>query len=99
MTRRVHSEDEEVDLLESFERGEWKRSPEIDAWRARLREAAATTARKERRINIRLTERDLRKLQTRAMEEGIPYQTLITSVLHKYVTGRLDDAPATKKRT
>lgn len=56
---------------------------------ARLRAAARATATKDRRVNIRLSSGDLRDIQARALEEGIPYQTLIASVLHKYVTGRL----------
>ena len=55
----------------------------------RIREAARATAAKDRRVNIRLTSGDLADIQARALEEGIPYQTLIASVLHKYVSGRL----------
>ena len=47
------------------------------------------TLRKNSRINIRLSENDLQAIQTKAIQEGLPYQTLIASVLHKYVTGRL----------
>ena len=54
-----------------------------------LREAARATSTKDQRINIRLSAGDLRDIQAKAMQEGMPYQTLIASVLHKYVTGRL----------
>ena len=54
-----------------------------------IRESARATATKDQRINIRLSAGDLRDIQVRAMQEGMPYQTLIASVLHKYVTGRL----------
>lgn len=56
---------------------------------ARHREIAATTFRKDSRINIRISSRDLRALQKKALAEGIPYQTLVASVLHKFVEGRL----------
>lgn len=56
---------------------------------ASLREAARATSTKDQRINIRLSAGDLRDIQAKAMQEGMPYQTLIASVLHKYVTGRL----------
>ena len=54
-----------------------------------IRESARATATKDQRINIRLSAGDLRNIQVKAMQEGMPYQTLIASVLHKYVTGRL----------
>lgn len=59
----------------------------------RLKAAARATAIKDRRVNIRLSSIDLSDIQAKAMEEGIPYQTLIASVLHKYVTGRLSEGP------
>ena len=63
------------------------------AERFRLEASARTTATKDQRINIRLTSEDLGALRARALQEGIPYQTLISSVLHKYVCGRLLDRP------
>lgn len=80
---------EEQELLESVERGEWRRIPDFENEAMRYQEYARATFRKDKRINIRITERDLVKLQQRALEEGIPYQTLVSSVLHKYLTGRL----------
>lgn len=53
-----------------------------------MREAARATAIKDQRINIRLSKGDLRDIQVKALQEGVPYQTLIASVLHKYVSGR-----------
>ena len=58
--------------------------------------AARATVRKDRRVNIRLTSRDLARFQKAAIEEGLPYQTLIASILHKYITGRLVERPRTK---
>ena len=61
---------------------------------AALKAAARATAIKDRRVNIRLSSGDLSDIQVKALEEGVPYQTLIASVLHKYVTGRLTERPA-----
>ena len=60
----------------------------------KIRESARATATKDQRINIRLSAGDLRDIQVKAMQEGMPYQTLIASVLHKYVTGRLAEKTA-----
>lgn len=83
----------EAEILEAYEKGELE-SIATPAELARLREAARATAIKDRRVNIRLSSGDLADIKTRALEEGIPYQTLIASVLHKYVTGRLAERPA-----
>lgn len=80
---------EEKGILESFERGEWSSVRDRKAEISRLGAAARATLRKNRRINIRLSDRDVIGLQAKAAEEGIPYQTLISSVLHKYLTGAL----------
>ncbi len=80
---------EEKSVLESFERGEWSSIRGRKAEISRLGAAARATLRKNRRINIRLPDRDVQGLQARAAEEGIPYQTLISSILHKYLTGAL----------
>ena len=80
---------EERELLESVERGEWRRVPDFEKEAKRYQDYARATFRKDKRINIRISERDLVKLQQRALEEGLPYQTLVSSVLHKYLTGRV----------
>ena len=82
-------DDEERAIEESFERGEWKSVPNVEAEIKRHQEYARNTLRKNKRVNIRISSRDLEAIQVRAIEEGIPYQTLMASVLHKYVTGRL----------
>lgn len=79
----------EEDILTSFEKGEWQSVPHLKDEIARYAATAAATLTKDKRINIRLSSRDLEDVQTRAAEEGMPYQTLIASVLHKYVSGRL----------
>ena len=80
---------EEEGILETFERGEWSSIRDRKAEISRLGTAARVTLRKNRRINIRMSDRDVIGLQAKAAEEGIPYQTLISSVLHKYLTGTL----------
>jgi predicted DNA binding CopG/RHH family protein len=78
----------ETQLLSAYEKGSLS-SVATKAELSRFRAAARATAIKDRRVNIRLSSGDLQDIQARAMEEGLPYQTLISSVLHKYVTGRL----------
>jgi predicted DNA binding CopG/RHH family protein len=82
---------EEQEILESVERGEWERVPDFERGTAEIRQAAVATLRKDKRVNIRMTERDLVQLQKAAVREGLPYQTLISSILHKYVNGRLSE--------
>jgi len=60
---------------------------------AKFKAAGRATAIKDRRVNIRLSSGDLSDIQVKALEEGVPYQTLMASVLHKYVTGRLSEQP------
>ncbi len=81
--------EEEKELLESVERGEWRPISKIDKEVNRYREYARATFRKDKRINIRISERDLIKLQRKAIKEGLPYQTFISSILHKFITGQL----------
>ena len=83
---------EEKALLRSFERGEWKSVPNQSTEKKRFQRYAAATLRKDCRVNIRISGRDLEAIQKRAVEEGLPYQTLISSLLHKYVSGRLREA-------
>lgn len=92
---------EELDVLAAYEKGQLK-SIASKAELARLRAAARATATKDKRVNIRLSSMDLQDIQAKALAEGLPYQTLIASVLHKYVTGRLKESPpagaSTKRR-
>ncbi|MDA1127552.1 MAG: antitoxin [Chloroflexi bacterium] len=80
---------EEKDLVESYERDEWRSSTNQDSDIERYGQYARATFKKDMRVNIRLSKKDLEAIQARALEEGIPYQTLMGSVLHKYVGGRL----------
>jgi len=81
---------DEKELLESVERGEWK-SAGGKRGRTRYSRYAKATFRKDRRLNIRLSSKDLEAIQKRALAEGLPYQTLIASLLHKYASGRLKE--------
>lgn len=77
----------ELEMLEAFEKGKLK-SVVTKSRLEKFKAAARATAIKDRRVNIRLSSIDLTDIQVKALEEGVPYQTLIASVLHKYVTGR-----------
>jgi len=87
----------ELEILQAYERGEFV-SVATPEEIARVRAAARATAIKDKRVNIRLSSGDLADIQARALEEGIPYQTLIAGVLHKYVTGRLVERPRRGRR-
>ncbi|MDP2795291.1 MAG: hypothetical protein Q8O25_14640 [Sulfurisoma sp.] len=86
----------EHEVLTAFEKDQLK-SVATKAELAKFKAAARATAIKDRRVNIRLSSGDLSDIQVKALEEGMPYQTLIASVLHKYVTGRLAEPHATKQ--
>ena len=79
---------DEKEILNSVERGEWRTIPEGEKESDRYRRYARSTFRKDKRINIRISEKDLVKLQRRAVKEGLPYQTFISSILHKFVSGQ-----------
>jgi predicted DNA binding CopG/RHH family protein len=82
---------EELELLASYENEEWQSVKNINEQKETYQAYARATFRKDKRINIRISERDMIALQKRAIREGIPYQTLISSVLHKYVSGALTE--------
>jgi predicted DNA binding CopG/RHH family protein len=80
---------EEKDILSQYERGTLKSVVTSEASLRRYREYARATLSKNQRVNIRMSSVDLADIQARAAEEGIPYQTLMASVLHKFAAGRL----------
>ena len=84
-------DDDEQDLIESVENDEWVSVGNVRSAVTEAREYARATLRKDRRMNVRISERDMNGLKARAAEEGIPYQTLVTMILHKYVAGRLTE--------
>ena len=85
---------EEKEISEAFNSGKLKRSRNAAKEIERHKSYAEATFKKDARINIRLSSKDLRALQARALHEGIPYQTLVSSVLHKYVDGQLIETSA-----
>jgi predicted DNA binding CopG/RHH family protein len=79
----------EKDILETYESGEWVDIPNIKREISRHESYAKSTLKKDKRVNIRISQRDLESIQKKAVEEGIPYQTLLSSLIHKYVNGKL----------
>ena len=92
---KVKLDKEEKKLLKAYEAGEFK-SVLTPARKKQIQEAASSTFKKDKRINIRISSRDLEAIQKRALVEGIPYQTLVSSILHKYVSGSLRDVTSNK---
>ena len=82
---------EERDILDRFERGDLRSAPGGEREVEVARQAARNTFNKTKRVNLRVTERDFNLAHSRAREEGIPYQTLLSSVIHKYLAGRLTE--------
>ena len=80
---------EEKDIMESIERGEWHSVKNVNQEKSKAILAARNTLKKDKRINLRFTQKDYHQIKIRAIEEGIPYQTLISSIVHKYLNGRL----------
>lgn len=81
----------EEEILASFEKGEWKPVPKLKNEITRFAAIASASLAKNKRVNIRISSRDLDDIQAKAAEGAIPYQTLMASVLHKYVTGVLEN--------
>jgi predicted DNA binding CopG/RHH family protein len=80
---------EEQDILTSFEKEEWKPILNQKEERIKLQKYARNTLQKDKRINIRMSSKDLNEVQVYAIREGIPYQTLISSIIHKFISGIL----------
>ena len=94
---KLRLDKEEKDLLDSYERGEWKSVKNLKEEIEKHRGYARQTLKKDKRVNIRISSMVLDELQTRAVEDGVPYQTLISSILHRFVTGRLIEKPRSNK--
>lgn len=84
-------DEEEKDLLKSFEDGEWNSIKAVSKKKKEFVKVAKYTASKNKRINIRLSEKDLANLKAKSLEEGLPYQTLVASVIHRYVSGKFKE--------
>ena len=80
---------EEKELMESLESDDWRPVENFDQEKEKAIAAARNTLRKDKRINLRLSQKDYHQIQIKAIEEGIPYQTLISSLVHKYLNGSL----------
>jgi predicted DNA binding CopG/RHH family protein len=89
--RSIHLDKEEKELSDSYDRGEWRSVKNLKAESQKLRIAAKNTLKKDARINIRLSSKDLGDIQVIAAREGLPYQTLLSSVIHKYASGLLTE--------
>jgi len=81
-------DNEELEILESFDHGKLKRSKNVEEQLESHKVISETSFKKDARINIRLSSKDLRAIQSKALKEGMPYQTLVSSVIHKYVDGQ-----------
>jgi len=88
---KMQFDSEEIQILQDFEHGEFQSIPNLKKEKQALEESARDTLKKNKRINIRISSRDLKRLQMRAAREGIPYQTYISSTLHKLVAGRMKE--------
>ncbi|MCA9470797.1 MAG: hypothetical protein MRJ96_01900 [Nitrospirales bacterium] len=89
MSKALKLNNDELEILRDFERGELESIKNFRDEKRKLEASARRTLQKDKRINIRLSSSDLARLQRKAAKEGIPYQTLISSTLHKFVTGKL----------
>jgi len=94
MNKRKYLDSEEQGLIQSLEQDDWKSTKDLESWKTLLSKTAANTLTKDQRMNIRITKNDLDGIKLKAMEEGLPYQTLVTSIIHKYVTGKLTEKQA-----
>ena len=94
MTTMTKLDTYEKEILEAFESGKLKKPKTAKQQIKRHEAIAEATFKKDARINIRLSSRDLRSLQAKALMEGMPYQTLVSSILHKFIDGQLIDKSA-----
>jgi predicted DNA binding CopG/RHH family protein len=82
---------EEKNLLDSYEKGQWRSVKNLKNEMNYYQAMAKATSKKNKRVNIRISGQDLEGIQKKAMENGLPYQTLIASIIHRYVSGRLSE--------
>jgi len=92
--KKYNLDAEERELLNSIEAGEWTSVDNVQEEIINHQEIAKNTLKKDKRVNLRMSSKDLDAIKTYAVEEGLPYQTLMSSVLHKFITGRLVDKQA-----
>lgn len=87
--KKYNLDQEEVELLKSVEAGEWKSVENLEEEIKKYQDIARNTLKKDKRVNLRMSAKDLDAIKAYAVEEGLPYQTLMSSVLHKFISGRL----------
>ncbi len=81
----------EKDIIKSYEDNEWKSVKNVSQRITKYQSIAKVHLKKEKRINIRISEKDLKDIQKNAIKQGLPYQTLIASIIHKYNSGLLTE--------
>jgi predicted DNA binding CopG/RHH family protein len=86
-------DEEEKELMESLEHDEWVPVENASGEKAKAIAAGRMSLKKDKRINLRLSQKDYQQIQIKAVQEGIPYQTLIASIIHKYLQGSLSPRP------
>ncbi|MEK7279620.1 MAG: antitoxin [Nitrospirota bacterium] len=89
---KIKLTEDEKEILDSFEKGEWVPVKNLTKRKKELIQYARNTLKKDKRLNIRISERDLIELQRKAIIEGLPYQTYVSSIIHKFINGRLIEA-------
>lgn len=94
---KIKLDKDEQEILKSFERGEWQSVKNVKGEILKHQQYARNTLKKDKRVNIRISSKVLEEIQALAVENGIPYQTLMSSVLHRYVSGYLIDKPRPNK--
>lgn len=90
----MNFDEKEKKLIESIEKGEWESIADLQKEIEKSKQIAKTTLRKDQRMNIRISKKDLNALKIRAIEEGIPYQTLVSRIIHKYLSGSFEEKRA-----
>jgi predicted DNA binding CopG/RHH family protein len=93
--KKFKLDEDERALLEAFEAGQFESTLTLER-KVFIAKSAAATFKKDKRINIKISSRDLSAIQRRALEEGIPYQALVSSIINKYISGSLNDALSNK---
>jgi predicted DNA binding CopG/RHH family protein len=94
---KIKLDKDEQEILASFERVEWKSVPNVKTEILKHQKYARKTLKKDKRVNIRISSKVLEEIRALAVENGIPYQTLMSSVLHRYVSGYLIEKPRPNK--
>ena len=94
---KIKLDKDEQEILKSFEKGEWKTVQNIEKEIIKHQQYARNTLKKDKRVNIRISSKVLEEIQALAVENGIPYQTLMSSVLQRYVSGYLVEKPRPNK--